>query len=172
MSINQQRNAPNILAHLQWTKKGVSNSSDNSYPVLSEDYIPVGIKALGTGNLLGSVGKMLMSRERREWTARRTLVLPQVMHAAMPRWRGLKWARMAGDCSTVRRKQRISSPVQMLEMLAWAGCSWEDKIAKQKRGRNNKMKYLPLNIILWVCDPWVQENIQANYTTQNKARKK
>lgn len=64
-----------------------------------------------------------MRRERSEWTARNTLVLPQVMHAAMPRWSGLKCARMAGDCSTVRRKQRISSPVQMLEMLAWAGCS-------------------------------------------------
>lgn len=82
-------------------------------------------------NILGSVGKMLMRRERREWTARRTLVLPQVMHAAMPRWRGLKWAKIAGDCNTVRRKQRISSPVQMLEMLAWAGCSC------QARERNN-----------------------------------
>lgn len=75
--------------------------------------------------LLGSVGKMLMRRERREWTARRTLVFPQVMHAAMPRCSGLKWASMAGDCSTVSRKDRISSPVQMLEMLACAGCSYD-----------------------------------------------
>lgn len=81
------------------------------------------IWAQSTSDLLGSVGKMLMRRERREWTARRTLVLPHVMHAAMPRWRGLKWAKTAGGCSTVSRKQRISSPVQMLEMLAWAVCS-------------------------------------------------
>lgn len=75
-------------------------------------------------NSLGSVGKMLMSLESRECTARRTLVLPQVMQAAMPRCRGLKWARMAGDCSTVSRKLRISSPVQILEKLAWVGCSY------------------------------------------------
>lgn len=75
---------------------------------------------------------MLMRRERREWTARRTLVLPQVMQAAMPRWRGLKWARMAGDCSTVSRKQRISNPVQMLEMLACAVCSWKDREGKRR----------------------------------------
>jgi hypothetical protein len=46
------------------------------------------------------------------------------MQAAMPLWRGLKWVRMAGDWSTVSRKHRISRPVQMLEKLAWAGCSW------------------------------------------------
>lgn len=74
-------------------------------------------------NLLGSVGKLLMRRDSREWTARRTLVFPQVIQAAIPRCRGLKWARMAGDWRTVNKKHRISSPVQMLEMLACAGCS-------------------------------------------------
>lgn len=70
---------------------------------------------------------MLMSLESSEWTARRTLVLVQVMQAAMPLCRGLKWARMAGDCRTVRRKLRISSPVQMLEKLAWLGCSCREE---------------------------------------------
>lgn len=72
---------------------------------------------------LGSVGKVLISLDRRVCTARNTLVFPQVMQAAMPRCRGLKWARMAGGWSTDRRKLRISSPVQMLEKFAWAGCS-------------------------------------------------
>ncbi len=74
---------------------------------------------------LGSVGKVLMSLDRRVWTALNTLVFPQVMQAAMPRCRGLKCARMAGGCSTDRRKLRISSPVQMLEKFAWLGCSWK-----------------------------------------------
>lgn len=76
---------------------------------------------------LGSVGKVLMSLDRREWTALNTLVFPQVMHAAIPRCRGLKWERMAGGWSTDRRKLRISSPVQMLEKFAWFGCSWNQK---------------------------------------------
>lgn len=76
---------------------------------------------------LGSVGKVLISLDSRECTARNTLVFPQVMQAAMPRCKGLKWARMAGGCSTDRRKLRISSPVQMLEKFAWLGCSWKKK---------------------------------------------
>lgn len=76
---------------------------------------------------LGSVGKVLMSLDKREWTALNTLVFPQVMQAAMPRCRGLKCARMAGGCSTDRRKLRISSPVQMLEKFAWFGCSWKTR---------------------------------------------
>lgn len=88
-------------------------------------------------NSLGSVGKMLMSLESRECTARRTLVLPQVMQAAMPRCRGLKWVRMAGDCSTVSRKLRISSPVQMFEKLAWAGCSYT---RQEKQAHNLRFK--------------------------------
>lgn len=82
-------------------------------------------------NSLGSVGKRLMSLDSRVCTARRTLVLPQVMQAAMPRCKGLKWARIAGDCSTVSKKLRISSPVQMFEKLAWLGCSYKKK--KKKR---------------------------------------
>lgn len=39
---------------------------------------------------LGSVGKVLISLDRRVCTARSTLVFPQVMQAAMPRCRGLK----------------------------------------------------------------------------------
>lgn len=67
----------------------------------------------GKGPVLGSVGKMLIRRERRLCTARRTLVFPHVMQAAIPRCSGLKLLRMAGDWSTVSRKLSTSKPVQM-----------------------------------------------------------
>lgn len=35
-------------------------------------------------NILGSVGKMLISRDNNVWTARRTLVFAHVMHAEIP----------------------------------------------------------------------------------------
>jgi hypothetical protein len=74
---------------------------------------PWGGKVQMKGHLLGSVGKMLMRRERRLWTARRTLVFAHVMQAAMPRCRGLKLLRMAGDWRTVSKKLSTSSPVQI-----------------------------------------------------------
>ena len=97
------------------TRRSVPSPEDEQSQVTSRVPArpPQRAKHQGKGRVLGSVGKILMRRERRLCTARNTLVFPHVMQAAIPRCRGLKLLRMAGDWRTVSKKLSTSSPVQM-----------------------------------------------------------